>query len=91
MTDALLVKNKDQEPERSPLLDYIFQKPINTTYASFYSNTKRLRVNSRFKILRLNPTKPIEFKQISKRRFEIINNLKDSSNECITLAVPKAI
>jgi hypothetical protein len=91
-TELLASKNQEQQLTRS-LLRSNSLRPRSTSRSTLHNNnTKKQRKESAFKVLRLNPRKPIIFRQLSqrygKRYVEIMNNLKDSDNECIMFAVP---
>ncbi|MGC2382470.1 MAG: hypothetical protein WA631_05110 [Nitrososphaeraceae archaeon] len=64
-----------------------------TITSTVYSNNDKMRRSSPdipFKVLRLNSNKPIMFLKIrnGSNQFDIIDNLKDSDEDCVTLIVP---
>ena len=66
--------------------------PMTITSTVYSNNDKmrRLSPDIPFKVLRLNSNKPIMFLKIrnGSNQFDIIDNLKDSDEDCVTLIVP---
>ena len=92
MAFKTLRRSKKHYTRQSSLSLSYNSHPMTIT-STVYSNNDKMRRSSPdipFKVLRLNSNKPIMFLKIrnGSNQFDIIDNLKDSDEDCVTLIVP---